>query len=208
MARIRQIEIKNFRGIASLVWDPSPGINCLVGPGDSGKSTILDAIDLCIGARRTVQFADSDFHALDVENPISISVTVGELSDALKTMDAYGLYLRGYNDLVGCVEEEPGTHNETVPTVNTAHTGHSACNARGRTNSARPVSLPPSFPRNATSSSERTSQPPASRSRRGPPPTPPCSTLRGRAADRDRRQLMACSVIRRDVTGCGCLTSR
>ncbi len=118
MARIRQIEVKNFRGIASLMWDPSPGVNCLVGPGDSGKSTILDAIDLCIGARRTVQFTDSDFHGLDVEKPISISVTVGELSDALKTMDSYGLYLRGYNDLAGLVEEEPGTHNETVLTVN------------------------------------------------------------------------------------------
>lgn len=118
MARIRQIEIENFRGIASLVWDPSPGINCLVGPGDSGKSTLLDAIDLCIGARRTAQFADSDFHDLDVEKPISISVTVGELSDSLKTMDAYGLYLRGYDDLVGLVEDEPGTNNETVLTVN------------------------------------------------------------------------------------------
>jgi putative ATP-dependent endonuclease of OLD family len=118
VARIRQIEIKNFRGIASLTWDPSPGVNCLVGPGDSGKSTILDAIDLSIGARRTVQFTDSDFHGLDVEKPISISVTVGELSDALKTMEAYGLYLRGYNDLTGLVEDEPGTHNETVLTVN------------------------------------------------------------------------------------------
>lgn len=94
MARIRQIEVKNFRSISSLVWHPRPGINCLVGPGDSGKSTILDAIDLCLGARRAAQFSDSDFHQLNVEEPISISVTVGELSDALKSMDAYGLYPR------------------------------------------------------------------------------------------------------------------
>jgi predicted ATP-dependent endonuclease of OLD family len=97
VARIRQIEIKNFRGISALTWDPTPGINCLVGPGDSGKSTILDAIDLCLGARRTVQFSDSDFYQLDVTKPVSISVTVGELSDALKAMDAYGLYLRGWS---------------------------------------------------------------------------------------------------------------
>jgi hypothetical protein len=69
VARIRQIDIRNFRGIASLSWDPSPGINCLIGPGDSGKSTVLDAIDLCLGARRNVQFSDSDFHQLDIENP-------------------------------------------------------------------------------------------------------------------------------------------
>lgn len=117
VARIRQIEIKNFRGIQSLVWTPTPGINCLIGPGDSGKSTVLDAIDLCLGARRNVQFSDADFHRLDVGKAISISVTVGELSDSLMTMDAYGLYLRGYDDLVGLVEE-PGTDYETVLVIN------------------------------------------------------------------------------------------
>lgn len=32
-----------------------------MGPGDSGKTTILDAIDLCLGARRNVSFSDTDF---------------------------------------------------------------------------------------------------------------------------------------------------
>ncbi|MFT7684292.1 MAG: putative ATP-dependent endonuclease of OLD family [Moritella dasanensis] len=48
MSVIRQILIRNFRGIESLNWTPHPGLNCLIGPGDSGKSTILDAIDLCV----------------------------------------------------------------------------------------------------------------------------------------------------------------
>ena len=56
MARIKLVEINNFRGIKSMTWTPGPGINCLVGSGDSGKSTILDAMDLCLGARRSVQF--------------------------------------------------------------------------------------------------------------------------------------------------------
>lgn len=118
MPRVRLIEIENFRGISKLIWHPSPGINCLIGPGDSGKSTILDAIDLCLGARRNAQTSDADFHRLDVEKPISISVTIGELSDALKTMDAYGLYLRGYHEILGDIEEEPSTDNETVLTLN------------------------------------------------------------------------------------------
>jgi putative ATP-dependent endonuclease of OLD family len=118
VARVRQVEITNFRGICELIWYPSAGINCLVGPGDSGKSTILDAIDLCLGARRNTQISDADFHRLDVEKPISISVTIGELSDALKTMDAYGLYLRGYDEMLGIIEEEPSTDNETVLTLN------------------------------------------------------------------------------------------
>ncbi|HHE8445362.1 TPA: AAA family ATPase [Citrobacter braakii] len=49
MPKIRHIEVENFRVIKKLSWSPSPGLNCLIGPGDSGKSTILDAIDLALG---------------------------------------------------------------------------------------------------------------------------------------------------------------
>jgi putative ATP-dependent endonuclease of the OLD family len=117
MARIRKIEIQNFRGIKQLVWLPSVGINCLIGPGDSGKSSILDAIDYCVGARRNIQFTDADFCGLDVEQPIRISVTVGELDDALKNMDVYGLYVRGFDALSGEIEDEPEKEAETVLTT-------------------------------------------------------------------------------------------
>ena len=117
MARIRAIEIRNFRGIRELSWCPAPGVNCLIGPGDSGKSSVLDAIDFCLGARRTVQFTDADFHQLDVETPISISVTLGELDDGLKNLDAYGMYLRGFDAQTGTIEDEPEKDAETVLTV-------------------------------------------------------------------------------------------
>ena len=74
MARVRLVQIRNFRSIASLEWWPAPGINCLIGPGDIGKSTMLDAIDLCVGARRNAQFSDADFHGLDAARPIWIAV--------------------------------------------------------------------------------------------------------------------------------------
>lgn len=51
MARVRWIEIKNFRGIHEMDWFPGSGIKGLIGPGDVGKSTGLDAVDLCLGAR-------------------------------------------------------------------------------------------------------------------------------------------------------------
>jgi putative ATP-dependent endonuclease of OLD family len=120
MARIRKLEIKNFRGIKTLSWRPSTGLNCLIGPGDSCKSSILDAIDLCIGARRTIQVSNADFHDLNVENAIAVSVTLGELDDALKNIDAYGAYVRGFNRETGDVEDEPEHGLETVLTVNLA----------------------------------------------------------------------------------------
>lgn len=79
MPRIRKLEIRNFRAIKSLDWFPSSGINCLIGPGDSGKSTVLEAIDICLGARRSFAFTDADFHCIDHNNATLIRVTLGDL---------------------------------------------------------------------------------------------------------------------------------
>lgn len=117
MAIIRVIEIENFRAIRSLRFLPGAGINCLIGPGDSGKSTILDAIDLCLGARRSLTFNDADFHGLDVGAPIRIALTIGALDDALKAMDVYGDFLVGFNAATGVIEAEPGAGLETALTL-------------------------------------------------------------------------------------------
>jgi predicted ATP-binding protein involved in virulence len=117
VARIRKIEIRNFRSIRSLDWVPSAGINCLIGPGDSGKSTILDAIDLCLGARRSVSIGDTDFFGLDVTQPISVTLTIGALPDALKNIDTYGDYLRAFDAATGQIEEEPRQGLEIVLTL-------------------------------------------------------------------------------------------
>lgn len=117
MTRIRHIDIRNFRSIQSLVWTPSNGVNCLIGPGDSGKSTILDAIDLCIGARRSTVFNDTDFFNLDVTRAITITVTLGALPDSLKNLDTYGEFLRGFNPATGGLEDEPRIGLETVLTL-------------------------------------------------------------------------------------------
>jgi len=118
MARIRKIHIKHFRSIKELIWLPSPGINCMIGPGDSGKSSTLDAIDYCVGARRNVTFTDADFFGLNVEEPVSISITLGELDDDLRNIDTYGLFVQGFNPTTGAVIEEPEVGHETVLTVN------------------------------------------------------------------------------------------
>lgn len=97
MVRICKVEIQNFRTIRLLSWQPSPGLNCLIGPGDSGKTTVLDAIDLCLGARRNISFSDTDFYGLDVTQAITITLTLGSLPDPLMRLDSYGNYLQAFN---------------------------------------------------------------------------------------------------------------
>ena len=123
MTRIRRFEIRNFRSIQSLDWTPSNGVNCLIGPGDSGKSSILDAIDLCLGARRSAPFGDADFFNLDVTRTISISATLGALPEALQNLDTYGEFLRGFSLVTGQVEDEPRVGLETVLTLKLEVTG-------------------------------------------------------------------------------------
>jgi putative ATP-dependent endonuclease of the OLD family len=117
MTLIRLIEIENFRSVKALNWQPREGINCLIGPGDSGKSTVLDAIDYCIGARRSLQLTDADFSTVDIENPIRICVTLGALPEGLKSIESYGLYLGGFNATTGEIAPEPEAGLETVLTV-------------------------------------------------------------------------------------------
>ncbi len=117
MAKIRLVEISNFRAIKELQWRPGSGVNCLIGSGDSGKTSILEAIDLCLGAKRSVTFTDADFHRLDTSIPISIVLTIGDLDDSIKSLDTYGQFLRGFNATSGAVEDEPDSGLETVVTL-------------------------------------------------------------------------------------------
>lgn len=117
MPSIRIVEISNFRSIQSLSWRPSPGVNCLIGPGDSGKSSVLDAIDFTVGARRNLSFFDTDFYALQIANPIVISITLGALPNSLLNIDAYGEFLRSYDLCTGTLEDEPRKGMETVLTM-------------------------------------------------------------------------------------------
>ncbi|MDA9519054.1 DNA helicase [Bradyrhizobium sp. CCBAU 11434] len=106
--RIVHVEVVNFRGIKQLSWYPAPGTNCLVGPGDSGKTTVLDSIELVFAPRNGVTFDDTDFYAVDPEaNPIAITITIGDLPTEFLKEDKYGHYLRGWDESGKKLEDEP-----------------------------------------------------------------------------------------------------
>lgn len=117
MAKIRHIIIKNFRSFKNFEWHPEPGINCIIGHGDSGKSTLIEAIDLTLGSRQSKNFSDADFHMLNTKEPIIIEVTVGQLDGELKNYEKYDLFLRGYNSHDGTIEDEPKEKLENVLTI-------------------------------------------------------------------------------------------
>lgn len=105
--KIRCVEIQNFRGIKDLVWAPSEHMNCLIGAGDAGKTTILDAIEFALASRYQAIFDDSDFFGGKYEQPIHITITLGDLPEVFKALTKYGEYLRGWDGKNQIIIDEP-----------------------------------------------------------------------------------------------------
>lgn len=87
--RITAVNIRNFRGIESLDLELGP-VTVLIGENNSGKTSVLDALKLCLrdlGPRRQAVFDAMDFHLADSTaepfsaDPIVIEVVFAESPD-------------------------------------------------------------------------------------------------------------------------------
>ena len=80
---IRHLVVTRFRGIEYLEWCPEPGANVILGGGDTGKSTILEAIALLLRPTGSTQLTDSDYwlccleEGFEVEGTFSLPDAVG-----------------------------------------------------------------------------------------------------------------------------------
>jgi putative ATP-dependent endonuclease of OLD family len=104
--RLRRLEIKNYRGIRDLTWVLDARFACLVGPGDSTKTTILDAIGCVLSSRYNLSFTDADFYRCDTSNPIEITAAVTELPDKLIRESSHGMNRSGIH-ADGSLEHDP-----------------------------------------------------------------------------------------------------
>jgi putative ATP-dependent endonuclease of OLD family len=64
---ILSITVKRFRGIESLAWRPGKGLNIILGGGDVGKTTVLDAIALLLSPTNAISVSDTDYYMRDVD---------------------------------------------------------------------------------------------------------------------------------------------
>lgn len=114
--KVRNIKVRNFRGIKSLDWCIDGATICLIGPGDSTKSTILSAIELALSPHWNPNISDTDFYECNTTESIIIEVTVGEIPEDFKRRhDRFGDYLRGWKN--STIIDEPDDTAEHVLTV-------------------------------------------------------------------------------------------
>jgi AAA15 family ATPase/GTPase len=107
MATIVDLEIKNFRGIneLSVQFKPEQNLVCIIGRGDSGKTTILEAISSIFSPSWNLHFSDTDFHNGDVSKNIELTATLINFPDKLLMDNKYGLFIRAFNLNTQILEE-------------------------------------------------------------------------------------------------------
>ena len=107
--RIRHLSIRNFRGIREIDWSlPDRNVLCLIGRGDSTKSTILEALRRVFFPQWNLSFDDADFFQCDPNNSIKIEVVLGNIPDDFRDLGSYGHWLCGWNGSTLRREDDPG----------------------------------------------------------------------------------------------------
>ena len=121
MTQVVFLSIKNYRGLHSLQisFEYDQNVVCLIGRGDSGKTTILDAIAALFSPRWNLSFYDTDFHNCDTSNPIEITAKIVNFPKILLSDFKYGLHAESYK--TECDNPESEIQSLTIKlTVNSA----------------------------------------------------------------------------------------
>lgn len=111
--RLWHLRIERFRAIQHLEWNPRGRLLCLVGAGDQGKTTVLDAVG-SLASTRSGPFTESDFFGgCATDGSIEIEGVFGDLPAALLADNRFGMDLVGV-DQAGGTHEEPAEHQPAV----------------------------------------------------------------------------------------------
>lgn len=114
--KLHYLTISRFRGIKEFEWKIAEKTACLVGPGDSSKSTILTAIEYVLLPHSNLRLTDADFYGCDATPGFTINATVGDLPSELLTEEKFGHHIRGLSS-DGELHDEPENDDTEVLTV-------------------------------------------------------------------------------------------
>lgn len=75
-AIVRKLSIRRYRGLEALDWLPDPTLNLILGGGDVGKTTILEAVGLLLSASNATTVSETDYWRRDNTMEFSIEGVV------------------------------------------------------------------------------------------------------------------------------------
>lgn len=112
--KIYKLHIENFRGIKETDWIIDGGIACLIGPGDSTKTTILESIRTLLLPTNYISISEADFYNYDIKNKIIIEAVVGNLPESIIKEFEIGMDLCGWDINNNKLNDEPEDTDELV----------------------------------------------------------------------------------------------
>ena len=74
--RIHRLTIERFRGVRDLKWYPAEGVNIILGGGDAGKTTVLDALGLLFSPTNTSNLSDTDYYLRRIEDEFIVEAVM------------------------------------------------------------------------------------------------------------------------------------
>jgi putative ATP-dependent endonuclease of OLD family len=96
---IRRLRIERFRGIEKLEWCPASGLNVIVGPGDSCKSTILEAIGALLSPAPNMNISEFDYYRREIDKGFEIEAVLAVGDASILRTDKFPLPpLRGWHE--------------------------------------------------------------------------------------------------------------
>lgn len=120
MAKIHTLKISNYRGIKNFeqVFGMTDFV-CLIGRGDSGKTTILQSISVVL-SNWNYSFYDTDFCNGNIEEPIEIEASLYDLPPELLIETKFGLHkrlLNKSNQIIDDLANEDSSDNVAILTI-------------------------------------------------------------------------------------------
>lgn len=114
---ILYLNIERFRGIKALPWYPAAGVNVILGGGDVGKTTILDAIALLLAPTNATAVSDTDYFRRDIDAGFLIEAILSlppstAISDLTKP--AWPWHWNGKNAVVPSMDDTASTVSAPV----------------------------------------------------------------------------------------------
>ncbi len=93
---------------------PDKPLFCLIGRGDSTKSTILEALRRMFYEQWNLDFNDADFYQCTPQNKIRIEGVLGDIPEEFRDLEKYGHWMSGWDLQTQRHNDEPGDGLEDV----------------------------------------------------------------------------------------------
>lgn len=114
--QIRKVTVENFRSFSDFTWLPNAGLNVVLGAGDTGKTTLLEAIALALSPQPSQAAIETDYRDLDTSQPFDIEMILGRLSEAFLA-SVYPPPLWGWDAGTGTLHPAPNEDQGYEPVV-------------------------------------------------------------------------------------------